>query len=52
MMDSLVDRHHDKIAGVLSCWDRVVVQGTLPGICYAAGKTSFQPSAVSRRAES
>lgn len=41
MMDSLVDRHHDKIAGVLSCWDRVVVQGTLPGLCYAAGMTSY-----------
>lgn len=41
MMDSLVDRHQDKIAGVLCCWDRVVVQGTLPGLCYAAGMTSY-----------
>jgi hypothetical protein len=41
MMDSLVGRHQDKIAGVLCCWDRVVIQGTLPGLCYAAGMTSY-----------
>jgi hypothetical protein len=40
-MSSLVDRYHDEIAGVLSCWDRVVVQGTLPGLSYAAGMTSY-----------
>ena len=40
-MGSLVDRYHDKIAGVLSCWDRVVIQGTLPGLSYAAGMTSY-----------
>lgn len=41
MMDSLVDRYQNKIAGMLCCWDRVVVQGTLPGLCYAAGMTSY-----------
>jgi hypothetical protein len=40
-MDSLVDRYQDKIAGVLSCWDRVIIRGTLPGLCYAAGMTSY-----------
>jgi len=25
----------------LSCYDRIVITGTLPGICYAAGMTSF-----------
>ena len=40
-MASLVDRYHDKIAGVLSCWDRVVIRGTLPGLCYAGGMTSY-----------
>ena len=41
MMDSLVNRYHDKIVGVLSCRDRVVGQGTLPGLCYAAAMTSY-----------
>lgn len=40
-MTSLVERYGDKIAGVLSCWDRVIVQGTLPGLCFAEGMTSY-----------
>lgn len=40
-MTSLVDRYQKKIAGVLSCWDRVVIQGTLPGLCYADGMTAY-----------
>ena len=40
-MASLLKRYHDKIAGVLSCWDRVVIRGTLPGLCYADGITSY-----------
>jgi len=40
-MGSLLNRYHDKIAGVLSCWDRVVIRGTLPGLCYADGMTSY-----------
>jgi hypothetical protein len=27
--------------GVLSCYDRIIVTGTLPGACYAGGMTSF-----------
>ena len=34
-MPLLTDRYADKIRGVLSCWDRVVVTGTIPDICYA-----------------
>jgi hypothetical protein len=41
MTSALVDRYDDRIAGVLSCYDRVVVTGTLPTICYAAGMTGF-----------
>jgi DNA-binding MarR family transcriptional regulator len=40
-MSSLLDRYDCKIAGVLSCWDRVVIRGTLPGLCYADGMTSY-----------
>jgi len=39
-MSSLLERHGDKIRGVISCFDRVVIHGTLPGICYADGMTS------------
>jgi hypothetical protein len=34
-MASLIDRHAGKIVGVLSCFDRVVIQGTIPSICHA-----------------
>ena len=27
--------------GVLSCYDRIIITGTLPGACYAGGMTSF-----------
>ena len=37
----LLERYRDRIAGVLTCHDRVVVTGTLPGACHAAGMTSF-----------
>jgi hypothetical protein len=40
-MDLFLQRHADKIAGVLSCWDRVVITGTVPGICFAQGMTGF-----------
>jgi len=38
---SLLERYASKIKGVLSCFDRVIVYGTLPGLCYAAGMTSY-----------
>ena len=41
MTGSLAERYDDRIAGVLSCYDRVVVTGTLPTVCYAAGMTKF-----------
>ena len=40
-MASLTERYEERIAGVLSCYDRVVVTGTLPGACYAEGMTRF-----------
>jgi hypothetical protein len=41
MTQMLTDRYHDRLAGTLSCYDRIVITGTLPGACYAAGMTSF-----------
>jgi len=34
-MNTFVDRHASKIRGTLSCFDRVVITGTLPDICHA-----------------
>src|SRR5258708_5455433 len=41
MGQSLTDRYDERIAGVLSCYDRVMITGTLPVVCYAAGMTQF-----------
>ena len=43
-MSNILDRYADRIKGVISCYDRVVITGTLPGICYAAGMTSLLKS--------
>jgi len=40
-MACLLQRHAKNIVGVLSCWDRVVVQGTLPGFSHSEGMTSY-----------
>ena len=40
-MVDFVERHSDKIQGVISCFDRIVLTGTIPGICYAEGMTRF-----------
>jgi len=41
MSQSLTERYEDRIAGVLSCYDRIVITGTVPVICYAEGMTRF-----------
>ncbi len=41
MSQSLTERYDDRIAGVLSCYDRIVITGTLPGVCYADGMTRY-----------
>jgi len=37
----LTDRYRDRLHGTLSCYDRMVVTGTLPQVCYAQGMTAF-----------
>jgi hypothetical protein len=39
-MTLLTEKYASKIRGVLSCFDRVVITGTLPDICYADAMTS------------
>jgi hypothetical protein len=41
MSASLTERYDDRIAGILSCYDRTVITGTIPVICYAEGMTRF-----------
>lgn len=41
MTQLLTERYRERLAGVLSCYDRIIITGTLPGACYAAGMTSF-----------
>jgi hypothetical protein len=40
-VELLTERHRNQIAGVLGCYDRIIIQGTIPGWCYAAGMTGF-----------
>src|SRR6185312_2582015 len=41
MSQSLTERYDARIAGVLSCYDRVMITGTLPTICHAAGMVQY-----------
>ena len=40
-VELLTERHQDQIAGILSCYDRIIIQGTVPGWCYASGMTDY-----------
>ena len=37
----LTERHGKRIAGMVSSYDRVIVQCTLPVFCYAEGMTAY-----------
>ncbi|HSV31175.1 MAG TPA: hypothetical protein VLH40_04020 [Atribacteraceae bacterium] len=38
---SLTERYKDKTKGVLACYDRIVIQGSIPGLCFDGGMTSY-----------
>lgn len=40
-MESFLERHADLIQGVLSCFDRVVLTGTLPDLCHAEAMARY-----------
>jgi len=40
-MNAFVERHQEEISGVLSCFDRVIVTGTLPDICHPKAMAGF-----------
>lgn len=41
MTATLTERYAANLHGVLSCYDRIIITGTLPGACYAGGMTSY-----------
>ena len=40
-MELLTTTHNHNISGLLSCFDRVILTGTLPQVCYSQGMTSY-----------
>jgi len=40
-MADLRQRYAEKIDGVISSFDRIVIQGTLPQLCYAEGMAGY-----------
>ena len=40
-MEILTKIYKDKIAGTLSCFDRAIITGTIPQVCYSQGMTSY-----------
>ena len=46
MRQPLTERYRERLAGVLSCYDRIIVTGTLPGACYAKGMTGLALSSL------
>ncbi|MBC8179490.1 MarR family transcriptional regulator [candidate division KSB1 bacterium] len=40
-MKLLTEHYNEHITGILSCYDRVVITGTLPTVCYSQGMTSW-----------
>lgn len=39
-MELLTDKYSGQISGILSCYDRVLLLGTTPGICHCSGMSS------------
>jgi hypothetical protein len=40
-IELLTDRFAGQIVGVLSCYDRLIIQGTVPDFCYVQGMTNY-----------
>ena len=37
----LTERYRERMTGMFSGYDRIVITGAVPGVCYAAGMTRF-----------
>lgn len=40
-MELITTTHSKSIVGTLSCFDRLIITGTLPQVCHSSGMTSF-----------
>lgn len=40
-MNSLTQRYSEQIRGVVNCFDRLIITGTLIGVCHPQGMTSY-----------
>ena len=40
-MNTLAERYQDQISGIISCFDRVIISGTLPNICHASAMACY-----------
>ena len=40
-MPLLTERYASQITGVLSCYDRIILTGTLPGVCFPEGMATY-----------
>src|SRR5580658_7555027 len=40
-MMTITERYAEQIVGTLPCFDRIVLLGTYPGVCYAEGMASY-----------
>jgi hypothetical protein len=40
-MELLTTKHSNKVSFTLSCYDRIILKGTLPEISYARGMTKY-----------
>ena len=38
-MELLTEKYKNQMAGIISCYDRLVIMGTLPSLCYPQGMT-------------
>jgi len=38
---TIIEKYKEKIIGELSCYDRIVLRGTIPGMCYAQGMSNY-----------
>jgi len=46
-MKLLTERYQADLLGVLSCYDRMIITGTLPGACYAGCQSALKTFQVS-----
>jgi hypothetical protein len=40
-MELLNEKYKDKVLGTIGCFDRLIIMGTLPGLCYPQGMTCY-----------